>query len=135
MLYLSIFGSILAFGFYLKLVGNIGPHRAVYAVVMFPVVAVVLSVIFEDMLANLELIGGVVLVLAGNLLILGERKARPDGKVSARRQTRRRKPRSAAPPLFAGIFPVLRHLARTPEPQAGEPPILCCDGGPYQRQL
>ena len=49
LLYLAVFGSIVAFGAYLKLVGRIGPHKAGYAVVMFPVVAVVLSVLFEGL--------------------------------------------------------------------------------------
>ena len=39
MLYLSIFGSIIAFGLYLTLVGRIGADRAAYAALLFPVVA------------------------------------------------------------------------------------------------
>lgn len=46
--YLSIFGSIIAFGAYLTLLGRIGAHKAGYAMVMFPVVALILSMLFED---------------------------------------------------------------------------------------
>ena len=71
LLYLSLFGSVLAFGAYLRLVGQIGPHKAGYAVVMFPVVAIVLSVLFEGMeLSVYQAIGGA-MVLLGNVLILG----------------------------------------------------------------
>ncbi|NQV86782.1 MAG: EamA family transporter, partial [Woeseiaceae bacterium] len=39
--YLTVFGSIIAFGAYLTLLGRIGAHRAGYAMVMFPVVALI----------------------------------------------------------------------------------------------
>lgn len=76
LLYLAVFGSIVAFGAYLKLVGRIGPAKAGYAVVMFPVVAFVLSVLFEDLDIELHIVTGVVLVLMGNLVILGFREVR-----------------------------------------------------------
>lgn len=78
LLYLAIFGSVVAFGAYLKLVGNIGPHKAGYAVVMFPVVAVVLSTLFEGLALEAHIVGGVVLVLTGNLVILGFWKRGPE---------------------------------------------------------
>ncbi len=68
--YLTIFGSVIAFGAYLTLLGRIGAHRAGYAAVMFPVVALVLSILFEDLVLDTTLITGFVLVLAGNLLVL-----------------------------------------------------------------
>jgi hypothetical protein len=45
-LYLAIFGLVVAFGAYLTLPGRISAHRAGYATVMFPVVALMLSKIF-----------------------------------------------------------------------------------------
>ncbi|MBT8061873.1 MAG: EamA family transporter [Xanthomonadales bacterium] len=72
LLYLSVFGSIVAFGAYLKLVGRIGPHKAGYVVVMFPVVAVVLSLMFEGISITVTDICGISLVLAGNLAVLGK---------------------------------------------------------------
>ena len=71
LLYLAVFGSVVAFGAYLKLVGNIGPHRAGYVVVMFPVVAVVLSLMFEGVSLSLNDVAGIMLVLVGNLAVLG----------------------------------------------------------------
>lgn len=76
LLYLAIFGSIVAFGCYLKLVGRIGPAKAGYAVVMFPVVAFVLSVLFENLPIEAHIVIGVALVLLGNLVILGFREIR-----------------------------------------------------------
>jgi drug/metabolite transporter (DMT)-like permease len=68
--YLTIFGSIVAFGSYLTLLGRIGAHRAGYAVVMFPVVAIIVSVLFEDLVLTVEMLAGVALVLLGNFLVL-----------------------------------------------------------------
>lgn len=76
LLYLAVFGSIVAFGCYLKLIGRIGPAKAGYAVVMFPVVALVLSVLFEGLAVEPHIVAGVVLVLLGNLVILGFREIR-----------------------------------------------------------
>jgi drug/metabolite transporter (DMT)-like permease len=76
LLYLAIFGSIVAFGCYLKLVGKIGPAKAGYAVVMFPVVALVLSVMFEGLAVEPHIVAGVFMVLFGNLVILGFREIR-----------------------------------------------------------
>ena len=75
--YLTIFGSVIAFGAYLTLLGRIGAHRAGYATVMFPVVALILSILFEDLALDTYMILGIGLVLSGNLLVLaagGERK-------------------------------------------------------------
>lgn len=71
LMYLAVFGSVLAFGSYLKLMGRIGPHKAGYTMVMFPVVALVLSVLFEGLAIESHIVSGVLLVLAGNLVILG----------------------------------------------------------------
>lgn len=73
LLYLIIFGSIIAFGAYLTLLGRIGAHKAGYAVVMFPVVALVLSVFFEGLEITANILVGVMLVLLGNIFILQTR--------------------------------------------------------------
>lgn len=78
LLYLSIFGSIVAFGSYLTLLGRIGAHKAGYAMVMFPVVALVISVLFEGLELSSSIVAGVSLVLAGNVFIL--RGNRPKGR-------------------------------------------------------
>ena len=73
LLYLTVVGSVVAFGCYLTLLGRIGAHKAGYAVVMFPVVAVTLSVLFEGLLIDRYLICGLLLVLGGNLSIIARR--------------------------------------------------------------
>ncbi len=68
--YLTVFGSIVAFGAYLTLLGRIGAHRAGYSMVMFPVVALLISILFEGLAIDLTTVAGVVLVLVGNLFVL-----------------------------------------------------------------
>jgi len=74
LLYLAVFGSIIAFGTYLTLLGRIGAGRASYATVLFPVVALSLSVVLEDYHFTPAAIGGAVLVLLGNALVLAKPK-------------------------------------------------------------
>jgi len=68
--YLAVFGSVIAFGAYLTLLGRIGAHKAGYATVMFPVVALILSVLFEGLGLDMAIVLGTALVLLGNLLVL-----------------------------------------------------------------
>ena len=71
--YLTIFGSIVAFGAYLTLLGRIGAPKAGYVMVMFPVVALVLSTLFEGLIIDGTIIIGTLFVLAGNLFVLNTR--------------------------------------------------------------
>jgi drug/metabolite transporter (DMT)-like permease len=75
LLYLAVFGSVVAFGSYLTLIGRIGPGRAGYATVLFPVIALILSTLFEGL--RWDLVGGLgaALVVAGNMLALLRRNA------------------------------------------------------------
>jgi drug/metabolite transporter (DMT)-like permease len=70
LVYLAVFGSIIAFGAYLKLLGRIGAHKAGYAMVMFPVVALVVSFLFEGLEPGWNIFTGIALVIVGNVLIL-----------------------------------------------------------------
>ena len=70
LVYLAIFGSVIAFGAYLTLIGRIGAHRAGYAPVMWPVVALALSMAFEGLRLDESIIVGTSFVLLGNLLVL-----------------------------------------------------------------
>ncbi len=70
LLYLAVFGSVFAFGAYLTLLGRIGADRAAYATVLFPLVALAISTVVEDYVWTPIALVGVVLVLAGNLLVL-----------------------------------------------------------------
>ncbi len=74
LLYLAVFGSIIAFGCYLTLIGNIGADRAAYATLLFPLVALALSTIWEGYQWSGSAICGVILILSGNLLMLQRKK-------------------------------------------------------------
>ena len=81
LLYLAVFGSILAFGSYLTLVGRIGADRAAYAAVLFPVIALGISTLFEDYQWTLRALFGFALVLLGNYVVL-TRSRRRAGRAS-----------------------------------------------------
>ena len=74
---MALFGSVLAFGFYLTLLGKIGPDRAAYSSVMFPVVALLLSTWFEGFVWDRNIVLGVGLTLLGNIVILTKRMPKP----------------------------------------------------------
>ena len=71
--YLSIFGTIIAFGCYLTLLGRIGANKASYALVMTPVVALGFSTFFEDFVWEPHIFAGIGLILLGNIIILARR--------------------------------------------------------------
>lgn len=68
--YLAVFGSILGFGGYLTLIKRIGADKGAYAAVLFPIVALAISTVFEDYRWSPEALAGVALILLGNLMIL-----------------------------------------------------------------
>lgn len=70
LLYLAIFGTVVAFACYFVLLKNIGPQKASYVIVLFPLVAVALSSWFEDFQWNGFTLWGFLLVLCGNGLVL-----------------------------------------------------------------
>ena len=74
-MYLVIFGSVLAFGAYLTLMKRIGAHRAGYAMVAIPVVALLISTCFENLQWTANLWAGAALCVVGNILVLGRRQA------------------------------------------------------------
>ncbi len=76
--YLAVFGSIIAFGCYLTLVGNIGADRAAYATLLFPIVALGISTLWEGYQWTFSAAFGVMLILFGNLLML--KKGKDKGK-------------------------------------------------------
>ncbi len=75
--YLAVFGSIIAFGCYLTLVGNIGADRAAYATLLFPIVALFFSMVWEDYKWTPSAIAGISLILCGNLLMLKRKNRQP----------------------------------------------------------
>lgn len=69
LVYLVIPGSVIAFTAYLTLVGRMGPERAAYCTVLFPVVALNISVFVEGYQWTLPALFGLVLVMMGNVLV------------------------------------------------------------------
>ncbi len=73
LLYLAVFGSAIAFGCYLALLKRIGPARAAYSSVLYPVVALAMSTLIEGYRWTAIAAVGIMLTLAGNWLILSGR--------------------------------------------------------------
>jgi drug/metabolite transporter (DMT)-like permease len=78
LVYLALFGSVIAFGCYLSLVGRIGAGRAAYATLLFPVVALGLSTFWEGYSWTVHGVCGIILILSGNYLAMAGRKAIPE---------------------------------------------------------
>ena len=74
--YLAVFGSAIAFGCYLALIRRIGPARAAYSSVLFPVVALAISTFAEGYRWTAIAAIGILFTLAGNWLILSGRATR-----------------------------------------------------------
>lgn len=70
MLYLTVFGSIVAFGCYMLLINRIGAEYAAYVMLLMPIIALIISTLFEGYLWTANALAGVAVVLAGNLIIL-----------------------------------------------------------------
>lgn len=68
--YLAVFGSVIGFVAYLTLLGRIGGERAAYATVLFPIVALLLSTVFENFEWTVRDLAGVALILVGNVVVL-----------------------------------------------------------------
>lgn len=75
LLYLVVPGSVIGFTAYLTLVGRMGPERAAYCTVLFPVVALNISAWVEGYQWTAPALSGLVLVMAGNVLVF--RKPKP----------------------------------------------------------
>jgi len=74
LLFVGVVGTVVPMATYLTLVRRIGPGRAGYATVMFPIGALVISWLFEGYQWTGIAIAGLALALAGNVFVLG----RPD---------------------------------------------------------
>ncbi len=70
LVYLAVFGSVVAFASYLTLLGRIGADKAGYVSVMFPVVAMALSTVVEGYIWTPEALMGGMLALAGNVAVM-----------------------------------------------------------------
>ncbi len=79
LLYLSLAGTSLAFGLYLVLMKRIGAARAAYTSVLFPVVALIVSTLFEAYRWSVPAVIGLGALVAGNALALGGRARQTAG--------------------------------------------------------
>jgi drug/metabolite transporter (DMT)-like permease len=70
LLYLSLFGSVIAFAAYLGLIQRIGAAQASYANVLIPILALALSSLFEGYQWRIASVAGLLVSLLGNLLVM-----------------------------------------------------------------
>ena len=74
--YLAIFGSVIAFSSYLKIVGAMGPAKASYALVFVPIIAMIFSTIFESNQWQTSALFGMPVLIIGNMIAMD--KLRPE---------------------------------------------------------
>jgi drug/metabolite transporter (DMT)-like permease len=72
LLYLALFGSVIAFGAYFTLVGRIGAGKAAYSTLLFPLVALSFSTVYEGYVWHVNGIAGLLLILMGNLVMFAK---------------------------------------------------------------
>jgi drug/metabolite transporter (DMT)-like permease len=77
LVYLSVFGSVIGFTTYLMLVARVGSGRAAYTTVLFPVVALVLSGLYEGYAWYWGTFAGVALTILGNVILFTGKPAAP----------------------------------------------------------
>lgn len=70
LVYLALFGSVIAFWAYITLIGRIGADRAGYSNLLYPVVALLLSTWAESYQWTLYAVAGMALIVAGNWLVM-----------------------------------------------------------------
>ncbi|ACL61281.1 DMT family transporter [Methylobacterium nodulans] len=75
LLYLALPGSVIGFTTYLTVVHRLGPEKASYMTVLFPAVALTLSIVFEGYRLTPLAAIGFAAVLVGNLVVFAPRIA------------------------------------------------------------
>jgi len=70
LIFLSVIGSIVAFWSYLTLLGRVGADKAAYAMIVFPILSLMISWLFEGFLWTPVKLFGVGVILVGNLFII-----------------------------------------------------------------
>ena len=84
LVYLALFGSVIGFATYFALIGRIGAGPAAYATVVFPLIALGMSTLFEGYQWTSTAVLGLVLILVGNGVMFYRPKPRatvPQGSV------------------------------------------------------
>ena len=70
--YLAIFGSAIAFAAYFTLAGRIGAGQAAYSTLLFPLIALTLSTLFEGYVWHANAVIGLLFILTGNLVMFAK---------------------------------------------------------------
>lgn len=82
LLYLAVFGSVVGFSAYFLLIGRIGAAKAAYSTLLFPLVALAVSTIWEDYQWQWSAVLGVVLILCGNAIFFLQPRQWPRLKIT-----------------------------------------------------
>lgn len=68
--YLSIFGTVISFWAYFKLIENVGPAKAAFTSIASPLIALVVSTFIENLNWNIYLFFGAAFCILGNIIAL-----------------------------------------------------------------
>jgi len=74
LLFLSLFGSVIAFTSFLALMERVGPSKASYIAVITPVLALAISTVYEQLTWHFSTYLGVGLIILGQLIIFNRPK-------------------------------------------------------------
>jgi len=77
LLYLAVLGTVVAFTLYIWLLDKVGVGRAAYVSVMMPLVALTISTLLEGFVWTTEGLGGLALVITGNILMVRSKRPAP----------------------------------------------------------
>jgi len=75
LIYLAVFGSVIAFGAYMQLLRQIGSDKAAYVVLVYPLIALGFSTVLEGYVWTWISAVGVLIVLVGNAIAMGKLNA------------------------------------------------------------
>lgn len=84
LIYLSLIGSVLAFGCYITLILRMGADSAAYALILSPVIAVIISSLYENFDFNIINIIGILIVIIGNVIILSPSRVHKRKRIGPR---------------------------------------------------
>lgn len=76
LIYLAIFGSIIAFSSYITLLGRVGLGKAAYTSLVIPIIALGISTIYESFQWSIYALLGLALVLTGNYVALRKKQVK-----------------------------------------------------------
>lgn len=79
LLYLGVFGTAIGFACYLRLLELIGPARTGYTFLLFPVIALIISTLFEGYRWSASAWAGLACITVGSALALRTRSSPPGG--------------------------------------------------------